>query len=74
MYSIKYFIFEISSDNGLDLVKKTKTNDVTDKNYNPKVAKLVDTINDNELTDKQMEDLIAAIQAKKNNPNKTKNI
>ena len=57
-----------------DLVKKTKTNDVTDKNYNPKVNKLIDTINDNDLTEKQMEDLIAAIHAKKNNPTKTKNI
>ena len=57
-----------------DLVKKTKTSDVTDKNYNPKVAKLVDTINDNDLTEKQMEELIAAIQAKKSNQNKTKNI
>lgn len=57
-----------------DLVKKTKTSDVTDKNYNPKIAKLVDTINDNDLTEKQMEELIAAIQAKKANQNKTKNI
>ena len=57
-----------------DLVKKTKTSDVTDKNYNPKVAKLIDTINDNDLTEKQIEDLIAAINAKKGNENKTKNI
>ena len=57
-----------------DLVKKTKTSDVTDKNYNPKVAKLIDTINDNDLTEKQIEDLIAAIHAKKTNSNKTKNI
>lgn len=57
-----------------DLVKKTKNSDVTDKNYNPKVAKLIDTINDNDLTEKQMEDLIAAIQAKKAYQPKTKNI
>ena len=40
-----------------DLVKKKKTNDVTDKNYNPKVAKLVDTITDSDLTDDQLEQL-----------------
>ena len=41
-----------------DLVKKTKINsDVTDKNYNPKVAKLIDTINDNDLTEKQMDEV-----------------
>ena len=57
-----------------DLVKKTKTSDVTDKNYNPKVAKIIDTINDNDLSEKQIEELIAAIQAKKDNSNKTKNI
>jgi hypothetical protein len=57
-----------------DLVKKTKSPDVTSKDYNPKVAKLIDTINDNDLTEKQIEDLISAIQAKKSNQTKTKNI
>ena len=57
-----------------DLVKKSKNNDVTDKNYNPKVAKLMDTINDVDLTDAQLEELTKAIMAKKNNANKTKNL
>lgn len=53
-----------------DLVKKKKTNDVTDKNYNPKVAKLVDTITDSDLTDDQLEQLKKAIEAKKESKNK----
>jgi len=57
-----------------DLVKKSKSNDVTDKNYNPKVAKLMDTINDVDLTDSQLEELTKAIMAKKNNTNKSKNL
>jgi hypothetical protein len=54
-----------------DLVKKSKSSDVTQKDYNPKVAKLIDTINDCELSDKQLEDLSNAILNKKG---KTKNI
>jgi hypothetical protein len=58
-----------------DLVKKNKNNyEVTDKNYNPKVEKLMDTINDVDLTDSQLEELTKAIMAKKNNTNKTKNL
>ena len=57
-----------------DLVKKSKNSDVTDKNYNPKVSKLIDTINDVDLTDSQLEELSKAILNKKNNPNKTKNL
>lgn len=53
-----------------DLVKKKKTNDVTDKNYNPKVAKLVDTITDSDLTDDQLEQLKKAIEAKKESKDK----
>jgi len=47
-----------------DLVKKSKTSEVTSKDYNPKVAKLLDTITDAELTEKQLEELKKAIQAK----------
>jgi hypothetical protein len=47
-----------------DLVKKSKTSDVTEKDYNPKVAKLIDTIEDAELTEKQLEDLKKAIANK----------
>ena len=53
-----------------DLVKKSKISDVTDKDYNPKVAKLIDSIEDAELTEKQLEDLTKAIQ----NKQKTKNL
>ena len=56
-----------------DLVKKSKTSDVTDKNYNPKLAKMIDTINDVDLTDSQIEELKKALEAKKNE-NKPKNI
>jgi len=56
-----------------DLVKKSKNSDVTDKNYNPKLAKMIDTINDVDLTDAQIEDLKKALEAKKNE-NKPKNI
>ena len=57
-----------------DLVKKSKDSDLNGKDYNPKVSKLIDTINDCDLNDKQLEDLSNAILAKKNSPNKTKNL
>jgi hypothetical protein len=57
-----------------DLVKKKLTNDVTDKNYNPKVAKLVDTIEDSNLSDEQLEQLKKAIEAKKQSKSKNKNL
>lgn len=57
-----------------DLVKKTKLSDVTEKGYNPKIAKLIDIIKDCDLTDKQLEDLHKAISDKKNNTNNLKKI
>jgi hypothetical protein len=53
-----------------DLVKKRQTNDVTDKSYNPKVSKIVDTITDSDLTDDQLEQLKKAIESKKESKNK----
>lgn len=53
-----------------DLVKKTTISDVTEKDYNPKVAKLINAIEDAELTEKQLEDLKKAIL----NKQKTKNL
>lgn len=47
-----------------DLVKKSKVSDVTEKDYNHKVAKLIDTIENAELSDKQLEDLKKAIANK----------
>lgn len=57
-----------------DLVKKSKSTDVTAKGYNPKIDKLIDSINDSDLSDKQLEDISNAILAKKNNTNTTKNL
>lgn len=57
-----------------DLVKKSNISDVTEKGYNPKVAKLIDTIKDCDLTDKQLDDLSNAILNKKNNPITTKKL
>ena len=37
-----------------DLVKKSKDSDVTGKDYNPKVSKLIDAISDVELSEKQL--------------------
>jgi hypothetical protein len=53
-----------------DIVKKSNISDVTDKDYNPKIAKLINTIEDAELTEKQLDDLKKAIQ----NKQKTKNL
>ena len=57
-----------------DLVKKSKDSDVTGKDYNPKVAKLIDTLSDIDLSEKQLEDLEKAIQDKKNKKDTAKNI
>ena len=48
-----------------DLVKKSKVSDVTEKNYNPKVSKLIDSIKNDELSQKQLEELEKLIQDKK---------
>lgn len=57
-----------------DLVKRTKSNDVTDKNYSPKVDKILDTIHDEDLSEKQLEDLKSAIMNKINNPKQVKKL
>ena len=57
-----------------DLVKKTKVNDLTDKNYNPKVSKIIDNINDTDFSEEQINDLSKAIEAKKSDLNKPKKI
>jgi len=57
-----------------DLVKKSKDSEVTQKGYNPKVDKIINTIKDIDLTDKQLEELEKAILAKKNNTDKTKKL
>lgn len=57
-----------------DLVKKTKSSDVTEKDYNPKVTKLLDTINDTDFTEEQLNSIISAITNKKTDSNSPKNI
>ncbi len=57
-----------------DLVKRSKTSDVNSKDYNPKVEKVLDEISDLDLSEKQIDELLKALQDKKNNPSKTKNI
>jgi hypothetical protein len=57
-----------------DLVKKSKDTEVTEKGYNPKISKMIDSINSGELSEKQLEELEKAIQVNKNNQPKSKNI
>jgi len=57
-----------------DLVKKGKDSDVKPKNYNPDVEKVMDKISDLELSEEQIEQLLKALEDKKNNHSKTKNI
>lgn len=59
-----------------DLVKKTKTNDVTEKGYNHKISKLIDSIKDENLSKEQITSLIDELSKKAENlkDNKTKNL
>ena len=56
------------------LDKKNSDGEITDKNFNPKVKNILDTIKYVDLTDSQLEELSKAIMDKKNNPSKTKNL
>jgi hypothetical protein len=57
-----------------DLVKKSKSSDINSKDYNPKIEKVLDEISDLDLSEKQIEELLKALEYKKNNPSKTRNI
>lgn len=57
-----------------DLVKKSKDIGITDKNYNTKLTKVLDIINDSELSAEQLENISKAVLAKQNSTNKIKNI
>ncbi len=48
-----------------DLVKKSKNSDVWDKNYDPKVSKVIDMIKNGDFNDKQIEEIEKAIQDNK---------
>ena len=47
---------------------------MTGKDYSYKVEKLIDAINDTNLTDTQLEELHKAIMDRKENPKQNKNI
>jgi hypothetical protein len=57
-----------------DLVKRKNYSDVNPKDYNPDVEKVLNKISDLDLSEKQIEELVKALEDKKNNPSKTKNI
>lgn len=57
-----------------DLVKKSKDGDVTDKNYSSKLDKVLNIINNSELSDDQLDKITNAISSKKENPVKTKKL
>lgn len=48
-----------------DLVKKTKSSDVTQKDYNPKAEKIVDMIKDTNFKEEELEVILKTIQDKK---------
>jgi hypothetical protein len=56
-----------------DLVKKSKNSDVTEKNYNPKLNKIMDMLSDVDLSPSQIEELKKTLEAKQTE-NKPKNI
>jgi hypothetical protein len=57
-----------------DLVKKSKSSDLYEKGYNADVDKVIRKIEDLDLSEKEVEELVKALENKKNNPSKTKNI
>lgn len=57
-----------------DLVQKSKTNDITDKNYDSKVDKIADSIKKTTLTKAQIEELLKTLSAKVDELDKPKNI
>lgn len=57
-----------------DLVKKSKICDLTDKNLNPKIAKIIDNINDTNFSEEEIEELKKMLEIKKTELNKPKTI
>ncbi len=57
-----------------DLVKKSKSSDLTDKDYNPKVSKIIDNINDMDFSEEQLDALCKTLESKRNDVNKPKKI
>ena len=57
-----------------DLVKRKNYSDINPKDYNPDVEKVLNKISDLDLSEKQIEELLKALEDKKNNPSKNKNL
>ncbi len=57
-----------------DLVKKTKSSEVSDKNRNQKLDNLISTIKNNNFTDEDLDELSNTIADKKSDNTKIKNI
>jgi hypothetical protein len=57
-----------------DLVKKSEPSELYKKGYNADVNKVIKKIEDLELSEKEIQELVKALEDKKNNPSKTKNI
>lgn len=57
-----------------DLVKRKSIQDVNTKDYNPKIEKVLDEINNMDLSEEQITELLKALEEKKNNQPKNKNI
>lgn len=57
-----------------DLVKKSESSELYKKGYNADVNKVIKKIEDLELSEKEIQELVKALENKKNNPSKTKNI
>lgn len=57
-----------------DLVKKSKSSDLTDKNFNPKIEKIIDNINDSDFSEEQIEKIKKALDSKKSFIHKPKTL
>lgn len=57
-----------------DLVKKSKDSGVTEKNYDSKFNKVLDMINNSDMSEEQLDKIKKALETKAINPNKTKNL
>lgn len=57
-----------------DLVKKSKNGDVTDKNYDAKLDKILNIIDSSDMSDDQLDKIAKVIASKKENPVKTKKL
>lgn len=57
-----------------DLVKKSKSSDLTDKDFNPKIEKIIDNINDTNFSEEQLEKIKKALDSKQSFIHKPKTL